>query len=217
MMADVLRKEAPRRKEIEVNLAELRATMPMTKATYRTCLIGGTPSLRAVLEPKLMHYGLEVSCHYEGDRPPRDLPMGFDAYFVMVDVCRDANVKLPRWRKQAREQRLCLVTTYRKEMGWAQVLEQQGITKIGPVKAAALNDKEAGVEPAKEIKSMVIKVSERVEKAPKTNEERREELFAQLEAIVGELRRDHGLETLMIDNLGHIEAEVVRREKVSRG
>ena len=82
---------------------------------------------------------------------------------------------------------------------------------------AALNDKEAGVEPAKEIKSMVIKVSERVEKAPKTNEERREELFAQLEAIVGELRRDHGLETLMIDNLGHIEAEVVRREKVSRG
>lgn len=59
-----------------------------------------------------------------------------------------------------------------------------------------------------------VVLKERIEKL--TPEERRESLFHHLAEIVAELRRDHGLESLIVDSTGKIEAEVVRREKISR-
>ncbi len=169
---------------------------------------GGVGSFADSNRPKLARWGVEVAAHYPMGREPRSLPLGFDLYVVWSDMVVSPGRLLKNYRAQAAAQGLDLVVTQRKESAWHRDFPEAGIQKRPPVAGAALADEEVW-EP------MAIKVVERKEeKAP--GKRSQAECLEALDALLAELRADHGLKTLTMDEAGNVEAEVVTVEKLKR-
>ena len=174
-----------------------------------TCLIGGVPAFAAQLRPKLARYGLSVDLHFEEGRPPRDLPPGYEVYLVFHEVTHHAQRNMVGWKEQASREHLVLVALLRKEAFWASELGRVGIHKLGPVAGAALANEQAGEETP--MAGATLSIQEK--KLPPVD--RRKLLLDQLKATIDELRDNHGLSTLMMDETGKVSMEILVRESIS--